>query len=404
MSIILFIAYGLIFGSPLTFLPTFLNLTNIVVILSLLLLLRYNVKFDIKKISFYLLPLFLYLIYDFSLFRYNDLSFHIQAVRLIGINIASYIIAYILVNHFSINTIKFYKYLSIFIFISCFVSILSIPFNDIQKTINLIIKPNMNEGVLDYINNFRFNGLTGLSASELSLIYSTFFIYYTLIIKDSFKKILYINIAAIIVIVGILIVGRTGLISSFICFLLMSIYLKKYSSLIYSALAIIIFILLSFFIYNYSELIPSEIRRILLWAFEPIYKGLFMNELSGSNDVLVKMWYWPKNEFDILFGIGSWGELIIPPDGLYKPDPGYMRMMYQHGIIIELIGLVIILSSIFYLKNTISRYIYFILIIIAFLLNFKEIYIYRDPLFALLSITYYLSISKKEYNFRESHE
>lgn len=42
--------------------------------------------------------------------------------------------------------------------------------------------------------------------------------------------------------------------------------------------------------------------------------------------------------------------------------------------------------------------------IIAFLLNFKEIYIYRDPLFALLSITYYLSISKKEYNFRKSHE
>ncbi|MEX9216008.1 hypothetical protein AB7281_08075 [Providencia rettgeri] len=398
MPIILFIFYGLIFGSPVTFLPSYLNLTNIVVVLSLFLLIKFNVKFNLKKISFYFIPLFLYLAYDFFLFRFDDTSFYVQAFRLVGINLASYIVAYIAINYYSVDTIKLYKYLSLFIVLSCLISILSIPYNDIQKTINLIIKPNMNEGVLDYINNFRFNGLTGLSGSELSLVYSIFFIYYTLFIGKGVKRSIILNIGAVIVIIGILIVGRTGLISAFICFALMSIYLKKYSAIIYSSIAISIFIFLSFVIYTYSYQIPEEIRSILLWAFEPIYKGLFMSELSGSNDVLVQMWYLPKNDLEVLFGIGSWGELIVPPGSFYKPDPGYMRMMYQHGVIIEFIGLCILVSSIFVLKKGVSRFIYFILLIIALLLNFKEIYLYRDPLFALLSITYYVSVNKKTKN------
>jgi uncharacterized membrane protein len=244
----------------------------------------------------------------------------------------------------------------------------------------------------------RTSGLFYHGFSSLSLFYSILlvmsFVYFS---NKKNYSIIYSTLTVIILSLGILLSGRSGLVLTLINVIYL-LFFNTYLSRIVSPrhlTAITFFyattIVLSLFLIDFSQY-EDTIR----WAFELLFNASASGEFStSSTDTLFgRMLFLPDDNFEFLFGTGNFGRSDDLP--YIRSDSGYVRYIFGFG----LLGLIVAFSFHLYIlklaifdKMSDPRIRFLLLVVVLTILagNIKDGYYlahggYGQILFLLLSL------------------
>ncbi len=190
-----------------------------------------------------------------------------------------------------------------------------------------------------YIRYGGFRGL-GLAASttyDLAVLLATSLLFITYLIKNRVYNVIILSLIFVLIMLAMLITGRSGLIGlMFVCmFMLVGLKYKATWNTNFQKISVLVVVLAvaSVYLFNssYSALF---VEKLLPYAFEIFYRLFESGQVgTASSDHLMAM-YFPISIKTILLGDGWWISPFPSRDGNYymATDAGYMRHILFYGV------------------------------------------------------------------------
>lgn len=309
----------------------------------------------------------------------NDFN---QSSRLIWFNLYGVLTPFLFVNYIK-NRNEFFLLISIAVLIQAFLTILSYLNPSIKQVFSNLIIYTSN---FDESNTLRAMGFASVGGASLSVIQSCGIISLLILLKINvwsiIEKIL-IWVGILIVLISIFFIGRTGLFISIFAFL---VYFISISFNIKNWI-IATLIIVGVSQINYLKLIENVTSNISGFKSELFISWIensFQIKGNETKEDLSKMPI-PPLSFNTIIGAGR----VVKINGFGNAsghDSGYIQTYYSLGLILS----IIFYLSYFYflLFNSNKQKILYLLIIITFIIEIKEPFIfhYSFPFFVLSSI------------------
>lgn len=264
---------------------------------------------------------------------------------------------------------------------------------------------------LEFNKMFRMAGLTGAGGAQTSFVQGLgCLLGWFLFFYSSYKYKVYVLLGNILLIISIILSGRTGLIVVFIgffYFLFLSFFdgtekLKIRTAHIY--LFFVPFVLTMFFIGNIPDFLGDNYKYFET-AFNRTFKTIMDLFETGSFEddtinALSKMLIFPDDFLHLLFGKASY----LEGNTYYNimTDIGYLRLVWGYGLLgllMHIFFYVLLLIRIFRFKfdSFVDMYVYFlpvILLLFVFIMNVKEIFFFtRTSSHIIFIVVFYYILS-----------
>jgi hypothetical protein len=252
-------------------------------------------------------------------------------------------------------------------------------------------------------SGYRFQGIVQSGFSYLSTTHALFFILgimkFKLKTNPSILKIGNHLLCQMIILLSIVLIGRTGLfllIIFYFCYIVYGIY-RFLSQLSFSKIFFKILTLFIFFLFAIIVNIDfSAYEKQLKFAFEIFFNYLESGRFSSkSTDILIQNEYFlPSNLLEIIVGTGKYS---------VASDVGWVRFIFGSGIIGIFIAYSIYYSSGFYafkyyrIMPLFANFILFYIILLI-PLNFKDVYYFSmgsTQIYFLILFTFIFYVDKK---------
>lgn len=407
-----------VFGIPFQGLP--INSSKLILVLLVFSwsLLGYRLSFKINKEFFVFVGLFLTL--SFLAFLYatlhNTEDYSISYAFLILV--IEGLIGSILFVKIFYNNASIYKLLYDFVMIGFIQGLIILMMFLSEMFRNIIYSLSKVDAaqLMERYDGFRGFGLSGSVTYDLAVILSIDLIFLSFLIIKKRINILFSIFAYIVIIISILMSGRTGWVGIGLSFIILLFDILRNANVkIMTYLGVvIIFILTGFPIIlqsYYPEAYDVVMLKIIPYAFE-----MFVNYFNGeglsthSSDILQKM-YFPISEKTFLFGDGFYKNPANKDLYYMGTDAGYMRQILFYGIFPSLLlymtylyGFYRIYVNIKFVKGFAS--VILLLCGYYFLVQYKGAFLTGSPMnikifclllcYSIISKKYYYSNSKRD--------
>jgi len=387
-----------IFGPPINGFPTSINLgmiSSLFILFIFILKLNKNIQVPVMSFKmlvilmmFLLIPLLHSLLFGFL----YDLEYEYMTIRMLYFSFTSFIVSVLFYNS-NIGFRTFIVSIMYFIVFNTIITLVMFFVPSLQYYVDIIV--NSSGNISNYEETLRFRGLTNFEGASLSLMYSFYFLllgfgWESFRIKER-KNFLFFSI---FVIIAIFLTGRTGLISLIVIGCILLIYFKKlYYLLIFFFLSSL---LLLFSYLAYIGYFSTKIDQVLGFALDPFITLLFVEGemITSSNQILLNMLYLPSDTFTLLFGEGAFQNHSIPSTIYRLSDSGFVRQIFEYGVIITGIfwgGLFLLSLG---LKKE-FRKLYLSVLFILFLFNIKQPFIFGPHFYKIITLIYFISLQRK---------
>ena len=246
-------------------------------------------------------------------------------------------------------------------------------------------------------------GFAGVSGAALSLIQSFGILSYYMYKKkyNSNNILIHIlfQIGVTLIIFSTILVGRTGLILSFIFLTLIIIDIRKNPSSLYFSLIIIVaslFFLIGVAI-GYMKSLDVPVESIFNWAF-----GVFIGQDSTNTVEVLRSQPLPPLNIALFHGYGLVSSLSIGgnPSG---HDAGFIQFLYAYGLPNTIIFYFIYVMVLYKIFNYYNFNIRIFLMGLIFLLEVKEPFLFKYSMFIML-VMFYLCASYEKYSLKTNEE
>lgn len=407
-----FIGFLLIFGPVLNG-TSFGSYGDIIFLLSCLIIIYNLTKVElskIPKIHFYFTLLVILMIFypilTTLLFDFEHLSFSLQVfirpIRILITFLGCYFFIKSIYSNPNITENEKGKFIFRIIYYSivfhALIMCLQFVYPDFR---DVIYQYTVNKQELgDFILNFRMGGLVGTGAATLSVFQAIGFLLYPFVKSDLSNRVTKIihYLFQILIIISIVICGRSGLYAIVLFMPILSIIIKKnfiavilryilLYSVVFISIYLLIFSLLNIFEDNK---IINPISRTLDIITSSKESGEFNNE---TTNIIKDMIIFPKDFITLIFGKPFY---FVDSSSIYRElqsDIGYIVYLWSFGII----GFMIYHS--FYFYNLIMLYnkrnennyfkASFFLTLIFLFFQFKELFIYARVGFSIYIFLYF---------------
>lgn len=394
--IIAILVIAFIFGPPLTFLPTFINIGvfSALLLTGILYIIFPHRKITIsKRLLLAIISLssifLLQAIYSVILFNGENYEFIEISFRLVLFCLFASFIA-IIMNHNKNSIFLIFHYYLLFIILNSLVILLEPVFPIITNFINDNIYDSSNLKKSSYV---RYKGLVTFGGATLSM-FNALYVFILILIwskLNQYQKLFYIVFVPI-VILSTFLIGRSGLIILPIIIFGYAIIKRKYIYFNYLAVIGLLLISLSYCVHHKIIDVPT-LNKPLEQSLEPIINPLFTQkkEMAGTLKSLKKMMYLPQDKTIMILGEGTFSK-HTPPEGNYKvSDSGFVRHIYGIGIIFSLLMWWLLFKLKVFLTFE-RRYYYLLLLLILFIMNIKEHFLFKAQFFKFFVIMFFIFV------------
>ena len=372
--------FGLLYDINFTFLP---SITTARVCFLLLLLLSVNKKKVFSKtfVYFLLALTFVFLVALIQSFFSSDST---QVSRLLWFTLYGIITPFLFVN-FTKSRNEFLYLISFAVAIQALLSVFSFINPSIKSLFyNLVIfTSNFDEDQV-----LRAVAFASIGGAGLSVIQSVGVIASLVLLKTNkfglYKSVLLWFIITIIVI-SIVLIGRTGLFISFLCLLIYFISeIKSFKNIV--VISLIVIAVYQINLINLLENLTSDVDGFNVDMFTAWIENAFKIKNNDTSEVLASMPI-PPITFQTIIGTGR----VVHESGVENAsghDSGYIQTYYSLGLLISVFFYTIYSFFLRYQIRRKSNMYLYILVLIMFMIEIKEPFIFQYvfPFFVLSMI------------------
>ena len=346
--------------------------------------------------SFYVL-IFLYLILSFRVLFYPDLTIEIFLLNFIKPFRVLFTLftGYFIANYFYSKNFTFLHIIKIiYLCIVLNSVIINIQFFNIEFRDFIYGYTTTGEFRSTFEYDFRMGGLTGGSGGAiLSTVQSLGIIFtpFLLMITYGFFSRLYIFIGTILLLLSIILTGRSG-IYSIILFLPLTLYyihgLAKSTLLIFniSVISVVIFLFI-------NQLLVSLDYTDFYYSFSRTFDSFISLSETGNYEnntveILKDHILFPE-PLTLIFGNNE-AMLNYDVGRNLDSDIGYVRSLYSYGLFGFILFLIPLVQLVYYtrikIKNSMPHKLLFILLVIMAFFHFKESYLYVRMFWSIICL------------------
>jgi len=155
---------------------------------------------------------------------------------------------------------------------------------------------------------------------------------------------------------------------------------------------------LSFFVY--SGYFDSAIGIVLSFFLEPIIVIFFEGGgVVGTNETFFNMVYLPESLSTIFFGDGTMLD-YSQPLGFLKSDSGYIRWIYEQGLIGVTIYLICFFCLVRFIPRKTDAFIYLSIVSVLCFLNIKEPFLFKPGFIQIVYLIYFVAAYQEKEKMR----
>jgi hypothetical protein len=241
----------------------------------------------------------------------------------------AYVLIKLLIENLKYNKKQFYYFVFYVSFMQTIFIISSMAIPSVKKFFDMLLPVTSYTG-LDDIYGIRFRGFSNVANSALSLdvAIGQIFALYLFCNSTRFKEKLFLAFSSLLIFVGVVLCGRTGILFIILCNVMYFInhYKKYYSFLLY--IFLISAMSLVFLIPVLNNFDQAQLDNIYRFAFDFIING---GRSSSTDELINKMLFLPDNIKTFVFGDG----MYTMPDHInayMQTDSGFVRDIFSFGV------------------------------------------------------------------------
>lgn|GEM_PF-4122598 len=387
-----------VFGTQVRGLPTFLNLplmSSLFLVYVGLVTKRFRIN---KEILAAIFPVCLSIVYGVFLFvgKDSDLFFEKELTRNLIYIFAASCLALLLIE-MEYKVVDVLRVIAIYLVINSFIIILCFFYPKLQDNISSVFIIGSNK-VESLKRVFTFSGFLPARGASGSILCSLYFLYLPLAWANERSNKIVLLTGGILVFISMMLVGRSGIISLVLWYVFGSYYTKNFK-LIYPLIIIGASIYaLSFFVY--SGYFDSAIGIVLSFFLEPIIVIFFEGGgVVGTNETFFNMVYLPESLSTIFFGDGTMLD-YSQPLGFLKSDSGYIRWIYEQGLIGVTIYLICFFCLVRFIPRKTDAFIYLSIVSVLCFLNIKEPFLFKPGFIQIVYLIYFVAAYQEKEKMR----